>query len=194
MSSPNSLHQYSIPILPRKRSFQPIVQLTRHLINQGMRKIGFLCESCSIYETMHDRYDGYLYAMKMAELKPIPEHVMPDLGGDDFYFLHTFDAIADGYDELPEAVVCGNDEIAKFLTQAFRKKGIRVPEDVAITGFDNDEEGKLDPFFTTVNVDAKWLGRRMVQCFLWRIQNPTAPYEKIEVSGQVIIRKSSCRG
>ncbi|MDE6964221.1 MAG: substrate-binding domain-containing protein, partial [Lachnospiraceae bacterium] len=93
----------------------------------------------------------------------------------------------------PEAVVCGNDSIAKYLTQALRKKGVRVPEDVAVTGFDNDEEDMLSPFFTTVNVDAKWLGKRMVQCFLWRIRHPDAPYEKIAVSGQVVIRKSSCR-
>ncbi len=85
--------------------------------------------------------------------------------------------------------MCGNDEIAKFLTQTLRGRGIRVPEDVAVTGFDNDEEGMLDPFFTTVNVDAKWLGKRMVQCFLWRLGHPEAPFEKIDV----IIRKSSVK-
>lgn len=177
----------------KTESFQPVVQLMRHLIGQGMRKIGFLNENSRKYETMHDRFDGYLYAMATAGIKSIPEHVMPDMEGIDFYKAETFERIVDGYRELPEAVVCGNDEIAKFLTQALRKKGIRVPEDVAVTGFDNDEEGMLDPFFTTVNVDAKWLGRRMVQCFLWRMQNPDAPYEKIEVSGQIVIRKSSCR-
>lgn len=89
--------------------------------------------------------------------------------------------------------MCGNDEIAKFLTQTLRGRGIRVPEDVAVTGFDNDEEGMLDPFFTTVNVDAKWLGKRMVQCFLWRLGHPEAPFEKIDVSGRIIIRKSSVK-
>ena len=146
-------------------SFRPVVKLVRHLIDQGMGRIGFLNESSSIYETMHDRFDGYLYAMRQAGIEPVPELVMPD------------------------AVVCGNYEIAKFLTQTLRGRGIRVPEDVAVTGFDNDEEGMLDPFFTTVNVDAKWLGKRMVQCFLWRLGHPEAPFEKIDV----IIRKSSVK-
>lgn len=178
-------------------SFQPVVKLVRHLIDQGMRRIGFLNESSSIYETMHDRFDGYLYAMRQAGMEPVPELVMPDteLVSSEFYNFQTFEKIVEGYQEqgLPEAVVCGNDEIAKFLTQTLRGRGIRVPEDVAVTGFDNDEEGMLDPFFTTVNVDAKWLGKRMVQCFLWRLGHPGAPFEKIDVSGRIIIRKSSVK-
>ena len=177
----------------KMESFHPVMQLTQHLISQGMRRIGFLNESSSLFESMNDRYSGYLYAMKKAGLTPDPAIVMPDMESGTFYFPETFEKIVEGYEALPEAVVCGNDSIAKYLTQAFRKKGIRVPEDVAVTGFDNDEEDMLSPFFTTVNVDAKWLGKRMVQCFLWRIRHPDAPYEKVAVSGQIVIRKSSCR-
>lgn len=179
----------------KMESFQPVVKLVRHLLDQGMRRIGFLNESSGQFETMHDRLDGYLYAMRQAGIELPAELVMPDteLESSEFYNPETFDKIVRKYTQgtLPEAVVCGNDEIAKFLTQALRKAGIRVPEDIAVTGFDNDEEGMLDPFFTTVNVDAKWLGRRMVQCFLWRKEHPNAPFEKTEVSGQIIVRKSS---
>ena len=178
-------------------SFQPMAVLTKHLLDRGMRRIGFLNESSRLYETMHDRFEGFLHGMRQGGAEIVPELVMPDadLENSEFYNQDNFERIAEKYQrqEPPEAVVCGNDEIAKYLTQAFRKKGVRVPEDVAVTGFDNDEEGMLDPFFTTVNVDAKWLGRRMVQCFLWRLEHPDAPYEKIEVSGQVIFRRSSCR-
>lgn len=174
-------------------SFQPVMELTRHLLGQGMRKIGFLNDGSGLYESMHDRYMGYLYAMEGAGAEPVPQYVIPDVECDNFYSAENFARIVDGFDELPEAMVCGNDQIAVGLTRALRGRGIRVPEDVAVTGFDNDEEGALDPFFTTVNVDAKWLGRRMTQCFLWRMQNPDAPYEKIVVSGQVILRRSSCQ-
>lgn len=179
----------------KMESFQAVVKMTRHLIGQGMRRIAFLNESSSLYESMHDRLDGYLYAMNQAGIEVCPELVRPDsnLVNSEFYNEQTFQGIVEDYKKvgMPEAVVCGNDEIAKFLTQALRRAGIRVPEDVAVTGFDNDEEYMLDPFFTTVNVDAKWLGRRLFQCFLWRLQHPDAPYEKIEVSGEVIFRKSS---
>ncbi len=173
--------------------FQPVAQLTRHLLNQGMKRIGFLSDSSSMYETMYNRFHGYLYAMAQAGADPDPSITLPDVRSSNFYAPHTFEEIVDSYARLPEAIVCGNDEIARFLTQALRKKNIRVPEDIAVTGFDDDEEGMLDPFFTTVNVDAKWLGRRMVQCFLSRSQYPDSPFEKIAVSGKVVIRKSSCR-
>lgn len=176
----------------KPESFQPTVLLTRHLIDQGMRRIGFLNENSRAYETMHDRFEGYLFAMRQAGIEPDSDLLKPDVGGE-FYDPGNFERIVESYKALPEAVVCGNDEIAKFLTQALRRKGIRVPEDVAVTGFDNDEEGMLDPFFSTVNVDVKWLGKRMVQCFLWRMEHPDAPYEKIVVSGKVIIRKSSVK-
>lgn len=70
---------------------------------------------------------------------------------------------------------------------------IRVPEDVALTGFDDDEDRMLYPFFSTVHVDTKWLGRRMVHEFLWREEHPEAPKERILVSGEVVVRRSSCK-
>lgn len=168
-----------------------VVALTKHLIGQGMKQIGFLSENSDRYETMYDRYDGYCYAMRQAGLSPDPSIVLPNPESDFFYRLQTFEEIVDSYRVKPDAVVCGNDSIAKFLTQALREKGYRVPEDVAITGFDNDEEGMLDPFFSTVYINPKWLGRRMVQCFLWRLEHPDAPFEKIMVEGKVILRRSS---
>lgn len=169
------------------------MELVHHLLAQGMRRIGFLNDSSSVYETMHDRYNGFVQGMRQAGVELDPRIVLADVKSSNFYEDRVFEKIVESYAQLPEAVVCGNDMIAKFLTQTLRRKGIRVPEDVAVTGFDNDEDGMLEPFFTTVHVDAKWLGRRMVQCFLRRMQFPDAPYEKIVMQGEVIIRKSSCR-
>ena len=143
---------------------------------------------------MHDRYIGYIEAMRQAGIEPESELVKPDMESDHFYYQVSFDELVEEYrTTMPEAIVCGNDQIAQSLTQAFRRRGIRVPEDVAVTGFDDDEAERLDPFFSTVHVNANWLGQRMVQSFMWRMQNPEAPYEKIVVAGDVIIRRSSCK-
>lgn len=172
----------------------PVAIMTRHLIDQGMRRIGFLNEHSNSYETMYDRYSGYQEAMEEAGIVMEKALVKPDMEGRDFYSEEKFEKLAKEYREtMPDAIVCGNDQIAQRLTQAFRKIGIRVPEDIALTGFDDDEAEHMDPFFTTVHVNANWLGQRMVQSFLWRMQNLDAPYEKIVVSGDVIIRKSSCK-
>ncbi len=169
--------------------------LAEHLIGQGIQRIGFLNESSTVYETMHDRYMGYMEAIEHAGLHSELYTLMPSMESDHFYFDESFDEVVARYLEnpkgLPEAVVCGNDVIAMKLTKAFRRRGIRVPEDVAVTGFDNDEEGKIDPFFSTVHADSKWLGRRLVQSFMHRLKYPDAPYEKVLIYGQPVVRLSS---
>ena len=172
---------------------QPVSLLTSHLIGQGMTRIGFLSEHSSTYESMHDRYVGFLAAMEQAGIPLEEELVRPNMESDHFYYPENFDKIVASYDTLPEAIVCGNDMIAKRLTEPFRKIGVRVPEDVALTGFDDDEDRMLYPFFSTVHVDTKWLGRRMVHEFLWREEHPEAPKERILVSGEVVVRRSSCK-
>ena len=142
---------------------------------------------------MHDRYIGFLAAMEQAGIPIEADLVRPDMESDHFYYPENFDKIVASYDTLPEAIVCGNDMIAKRLTESFRKIGVRVPEDVALTGFDDDEDRMLYPFFSTVHVDTKWLGRRMVHEFLWREEHPEAPKERIFVSGEVVVRRSSCK-
>lgn len=177
----------------KMESYKAVQELVQHLIGRGIKRIGFLNEHSHTYDTMHDRYAGYIRAMQYSGLALDPSVILPDMECENFYDIHTFERIVDNIKEMPEAIVCGNDEIAKYMTQTLRNKGFQVPKDVAITGFDNDEEGMLNPFFTTVSIDAKWMGRRMVQCFLKRIKYPEAPFEKIVITGKVLIRKSSLR-
>lgn len=159
---------------------QPVSLLTSHLIGQGMTRIGFLSEHSSTYESMHDRYVGFLAAMEQAGIPLDEELVRPNMESDHFYYPENFDKIVASYDTLPEAIVCGNDMIAKRLTESFRKIGVRVPEDVALTGFDDDEDRMLYPFFSTVHVDTKWLGRRMVHEFLWREERAPGSAERTD--------------
>lgn len=177
----------------KMESYKAVQEIVQHLIGRGIRKIGFLNEHSHTYETMHDRYIGFIRGIECAGLALDPIVIFPNMECDNFYEIHTFERFVENIKEMPEAIVCGNDEIAKFLTQSLRNKGYQVPQDVAVTGFDNDEEGMINPFFTTVCMDVKWMGRRMVQCFLKRLACPDAPFEKIVISGKVIIRKSSLR-
>ena len=85
------------------------------------------------------------------------EYGMPEDGvgmfEGDFWFnkgteaAHYFLSLA----ERPEAVVCANDYMAIALTNAFRKRGINVPKDIAVSGYDGSVEGKeLLPHITSV--------------------------------------------
>ncbi|CZT36529.1 LacI family DNA-binding transcriptional regulator [Rhizobium sp. 9140] len=64
--------------------------------------------------------------------------------------------------EKPDGLFCGNDQIARGAVDALRERGIRVPEDVAIVGFDNWEivAAQMRPPLTSVDMDLKELGRQ----------------------------------
>lgn len=62
-------------------------------------------------------------------------------------------------DELPEAVVCANDAMAIGLCDAFAKRGIMVPEDIAVVGFDSTDEGQTSPkSVTSAEIPARECG------------------------------------
>ncbi|HTO29715.1 MAG TPA: LacI family DNA-binding transcriptional regulator [Pararhizobium sp.] len=64
--------------------------------------------------------------------------------------------------EKPDALFCGNDQIARGAVDALRERGIRVPQDVSVIGFDNWEivAAQTRPPLTTVDMELKELGRQ----------------------------------
>jgi len=74
---------------------------------------------------------------------------------------------------VPRCIVCGNDNIAMGLLKTALSHGIRVPEELAIIGFDDDpDSGYLNPPLTTVHQPLEEFGRHAVEYVLDKIQNP----------------------
>jgi LacI family transcriptional regulator len=67
-----------------------------------------------------------------------------------------------GGGERPDGIFCGNDQIARGVIDALRERGIRVPQDVSVVGFDNWEivAAQTRPPLTTVDMELKELGRQ----------------------------------
>jgi LacI family transcriptional regulator len=94
--------------------------------------------------------------------------------------------------ELPDAVVCANDQMAIGVLQAFAKAGVRVPEQVAVVGFDDIFPGSLyDPPLTTVHQPMRGLGERACTRLLERIARP-ALRPKVELLPTELVLRSSC--
>jgi LacI family transcriptional regulator len=76
-------------------------------------------------------------------------------------------------EELPDAIVSANDQMAIGVVKALARAGIRVPEDVAVVGFDDIFPGSLcDPPLTTVHQPMRLLGERACARLLDRIADP----------------------
>ena len=84
-----------------------------------------------------------------------------------------------------------NDEIAIGAMRAFKEMGYRIPEDVAIIGFDNIPYSTfVDPPLTTIDVPKAFMGK-IAACFLIEvIKNPSEHHAKIEINTSLVIRNS----
>ncbi|MGB8454322.1 MAG: LacI family DNA-binding transcriptional regulator [Anaerocolumna sp.] len=167
--------------------------LTEHLINQGMKKIAFLGDT-SYCRTIKERYEGYLSALNSHGIQPEDPFVINQHAEHKYYRQEEIAAVLENLPHMPEAFVCANDDIAKDVMLWLKKKGIRIPEDVAVTGFDDKEEaGLLSPSLTTVHIGNQRMGRRLVQILIWRIENMELPKEVVSINTEVVIRESSIK-
>ncbi len=92
---------------------------------------------------------------------------------------------------LPEAIVCANDQMAIGVLQALARGGVRVPEDVAVTGFDDIFPGSLfEPSLTTVHQPMRLLGERACARLLDRIAQPDLPPQVELLPTELVLRKS----
>ncbi len=163
---------------------------TEHLINQGYRNIYHLKGKESVSLT-NDRMRGFVDAHSKHKLPITKEQIVPT----------GFD-IADGQrvaDEIihsgniPDAIFAANDTSAIGAMQVFKKRGFKIPEDVAFVGFTESRLGTIiDPPLTSVLQPAKEIGREAARIVLEQIENAeTFRPQIIVLNGQLNIRESS---
>jgi LacI family transcriptional regulator len=91
----------------------------------------------------------------------------------------------------PRAVVCANDQTAIGAMAALASAGLRVPEDIAVTGFDGIQLGQhLRPSLTTVAQPMRSLGESAVRLLQERMSNPTLPSRAVELPVRLELRAS----
>jgi LacI family transcriptional regulator, galactose operon repressor len=94
--------------------------------------------------------------------------------------------------DLPDAVVCANDQMAIGVLRGLARAGIRVPEDVAVVGFDDIFPGSLcDPPLTTIHQPMRLLGERACARLLDRIADP-ALRQTVDLLPTELVLRSSC--
>jgi LacI family transcriptional regulator len=99
--------------------------------------------------------------------------------------------LAAGRQELPDAIICGNDQMAIGAMRELQAAGIRIPADVAVAGFDDIHLGALlTPPLTTVRQSMQLLGSRACALLLERIADPSLPRRMERLPTELIVRES----
>jgi LacI family transcriptional regulator len=130
-----------------------------HLAHLGRRRIAHVTGP-EHFEAVRLRRSGYRKALRAAGLDEIDDFYRPGVWSEQ----SGRDAVAalfDGKGEPPDALFCGNDQIARGAADALRERAIDVPDSVAIVGFDNWDVmvTACRPQLTSVDMNLRTLGR-----------------------------------
>ena len=93
---------------------------------------------------------------------------------------------------LPDVFLCANDFVAYDMIQAARQKGLRVPDDFLLCGFDDSPESRVTtPTLTTIHIHSQIMGYSAAQLILTRILHPDMNYRTVYTETSLIYREST---
>ena len=161
----------------------------QHLINHGHRRIGFIKGTMDIYSAV-DRFGGYKQALAENGIPFDPALVR------DGNFMHPQGFILGGelldLPERPTAIFASNDMMALGVMDAARARGLSIPADLSLVGFDDiPMVAATHPRLTTVRQPLEEIGRVSAQILLRALQDPDVSPETVILGTELIVRDST---
>jgi LacI family transcriptional regulator len=162
---------------------------TDHLLGLGHRRIGAITGPHGWHATV-DRLDGYHAALAAAGLMPEQELVAKgNFTGDSG---HAAASVLLALPQPPTAIFAFNDEMAIGAMQAARERGLRIPEDLSIVGFDDLERAAIVvPALTTVRQPLAEMGRMAVSLLTRLLDNQRVEGLNVELATRLVVRQST---
>lgn len=166
--------------------------LAHYLADKGHTRIGGIFKSDDIQG--HRRYAGYAAGLKERGLELLDQDVFwfstktkeTFLDGDDTLIRSFFDATLG----MVDSFICYNDEIAYFFEQQLQKRGVRIPEDVALVSFDDSNLCKLSPIpITSLSHGSENTGRTAAQMMLKLLEGKHC--QSVQLPWKLVERASS---
>lgn len=162
---------------------------TEHLIASGCRRIAMISGPINSI-SMTKRLAGYQRALLDGGISFDPKLIqlsdwMPDSG-----YLCAKTLLQQ--DPLPDAFFCQNDSMAVGAMRAVTEMGLRVPEDIAIVGFDNERFGTMiTPSLTTISPPFAEIGAKVFECLQEQMNNPKENCSDWKLKCTLLPRESS---
>lgn len=172
--------------------FEGAYKATTHLINQGSKRIVHLTGNNKI-EIFKERFRGYKQALKDNDLKFNKDLV-----------LKIKSSIEEGrkvassilsMNPLPDAIFSSSDFTALGVIRELKLNGIKIPEDICVSGFSNEPFTDFtEPSMTTVDQSPVEMGRMAAKVFLEQVKSKGIKIEKkVVLNPKLLIRNSSSK-
>jgi DNA-binding LacI/PurR family transcriptional regulator len=172
--------------------------LTEHLLELGHRRIAFLTDEV-FAETVQSRWQGYALAHEEAgiicdpRLSLLYQFISAEI------FEPTMRRLWENPDVRPTAIVCSNDVVAFLLLRYLHGEGIRVPEDVAVTGYGNSmPDYTAAVSLTTVDQPFSDVGREAARLLCERARQTPSEWlrspQDVVLPVRLVVRGSTASG
>lgn len=167
-------------------------QATEHLIEQGYKRIAILAGPKNL-GISNQRLDGYLKALKKYRIKPDEDLIINCDFNQQYAYIATQELL--NMKKRPDAIFTISDRMAIGAMLAIKEKGLRMPQDIGLVGFNNEPVVSLvTPGISSVDQPAFELGKVAAKLFIETVHNNGDMSDVEEVlKPKLIIRESSLR-
>lgn len=172
-------------------NYEVTLEGTEHLIAQGCRRIAFMAGPQHIF-TSKNRFRGYLEALKRNNI-PLQESYIVHS-----HYVSTRVEESTRYlinlPQRPDAIFAINDYTAIEMMHVIKKSGLRIPEDIAVLGFNNESMCNfVEPSLSSIDHPSHKLGAAAAEILIKHIRHPELPPEKRLIKCKLIPRDSTLK-
>jgi LacI family transcriptional regulator len=167
-------------------------QATEHLIEQGYKRIAILAGPKNL-GISNSRLEGYINALKKYKIKPEQELIIHCDFNQDYAYVATQELLA--MKKRPDAIFTISDRMAIGAMLAIKEKGLTMPHDIGLVGFNNEPVTRLvTPAISSVDQPAFELGKIAAKLFIETVHNNEDMSHVEEIlKPKLFIRESSQR-
>lgn len=167
----------------------PARALAEHMFMLGHHRLAVVSAPVANNDRARARLQGFLQAAAQAGYPITQDRVATvDYGIEEGF--NAFDSLMQHHPP-PTAILCGNDTLAFGVMLAAQRAGVRIPEELSITGFDDLPQARfMTPALTTVAVPAINIGHTIADELMARIEGQVLPNRRL-LGAPLIIREST---
>lgn len=168
-----------------------IYKFMKAMTRQGKTSFGFAGDfrHCQSFYERYSAFRQYTGTFSLKNTGSITDQVHYL---DRSAYLQTMKKAVLSMNEFPEVYICANDAIAIDLIPMLEKRGLKIPDDILICGFDDTPESKImSPSLTTIHIHSQIMGTAAAGLIYSRIINPDLDYRTLYTETELILREST---
>ena len=172
---------------------QSTYSMTKKLIDKGTTSLGFVGDFTHC-KSFNERWVGFNRALIESRLQLDSSQCITANDNSPYSNPNWIKNQLDNMKSLPSVFVCANDFLAISVIAALKLKGLRIPDDILVCGFDDSTESKVvEPQLTTVHIFSNEMGIIAAEMLLSRIKTPDKPAQITYVKTEPIFRASTTK-